>query len=318
MAGDLTHWALVTADSLRFLPELPGGCVDAIVTDPPYGIGMSGAAWDGGRLTDGEAFARWTETWARECRRLLKPGGFMVAFGAPRTVHRLATGIEQAGFEMRDQLLWLFASGVPKSRRMPGERSTALKPAYEPIVLARRSLEGTTPANLAEYGTGTLDIGVNRARAEAPDGWPANLVLSHAPGCGPDGCTETCAVALIDQARPQKPLSRLFYCAKASSGEREAGCEELPDQATQVLRASGTARTRRNIHPTVKPVALMRWLVALTCPPGGLVLDPFTGSGSTGVAAVLEGRQFFGVERDPRYAAICRARLRYWLAQAGD
>jgi DNA modification methylase len=307
--GDMKRWALVKADSLTFLPQLPDGCVDAIITDPPYGIGFTGHAWDGGQLTKGQAYSAWTRTWAAQCLRLVKPGGYLLAFGAPRTFYRLVVGVERAGLEVRDQLLWLFGTGVPKSRRIDSNLGTTLKPAYEPILLARRPFQGTVDANLAAHGTGALNIG-DRQRAS----WPANIVLSHEEDCAPTGCAEACAVALLDRARPGKQLSRLFYCAKASRIEREAGCEQLPAKAMQVLQNREPGRPRHNIHPTVKPLELMRWLVSLACPAGGLVLDPFTGSASTGVAAVLEGRQFFGVEREPDYVAISRARLGHWTS----
>jgi len=139
-------------------------------------------------------------------------------------------------------------------------------------------------------------------------------VLSHDERCLPDACAESCAVGLLDQVRPDRPPSRFFFCAKASKKEREAGCEQLPTEDVSVL--NGPATARRNIHPTVKPLELMRWLVRLTCPVGGLVLDPFTGSGSTGIAAVLERRQFFGIERERAYAAVSCARLEHWSALA--
>lgn len=313
LSGDLQRWALVEADSLRFLRELPDACVDAVVTDPPYGIGMAGKAWDSGRLTDAEAFTAWSAAWAGECLRLLKPGGYLAAFGAPRTFHRLAVGVEQAGFEIRDQLLWMFTSGVPKSRRLDGDRGTTLKPAYEPILLARRPFTGTTPENLALHGTGALNLNPGNSARSHPAPWPANVVFSHLPACSASGCAGACPVAQLDQVRPERPLSRYFYCPKASTKEREAGCGQLPAKAAAVLNGRGRA-PRRNVHPTVKPVELMRWLVGLTCPVGGLVLDPFTGSGSTGIATIAERRQFFGMEREPGYAAIACARLAHWAA----
>jgi DNA modification methylase len=315
--GDMEHWAVVEADSLKFLPELPDGCLDVVITDPPYGIGFKGAAWDGGKLTKGEVFSEWTRAWASECLRLLRPGGYLVAFGAPRTFFRLVVGVENAGFEVRDQLLWLFGSGVPKSRRMAEGLGTALKPAYEPILLARRPFAGPVSANLARYGTGALNVGAARSKPGAAERWPANVALSHEEGCTPTDCAEACAVAELDRVRPGQPISRFFYSAKASRAEREAGCDQLPAKVMDVMNGRKGSKPRRNIHPTVKPLGLMRWLVALACPVGGLVFDPFTGSGSTGVAAVLEGRQFFGIEREPDYVAISCARLAHWTGVAG-
>jgi DNA modification methylase len=301
-------WQLHTGDALELLPTLSGQSVDAVVTDPPYGIGFRDEPWDSAH-NGRKAFEEWTRSWAEQCLRVLKPGGHMVAFGAPRTVHRLAAGIEDAGFELRDQLVWLYGSGVPKGQLVDG-RSSTLKPAYEPILLARRPLDGTHADNQARFGTGRLGVNDARIHAGAPrlGRWPCNVVLGHTPRCRPQRCVPTCAAALLDRSRPTTRPSRFFYCAKTSVRERDAGCERLPATTTTVYRAGGR-RPRRNPHPTVKPVELMRWLIRLVCPEGGLVLDPFAGSGSTGVAALREGRRFIGVEREAGYAEIARARL---------
>jgi site-specific DNA-methyltransferase (adenine-specific) len=324
--GDVQRWGLVQDDALSLLAKLPRSCVDAIVTDPPYGIGFHDEAWDGEHIYgsaspgDGrgarEAFADWTRVWASECRRVLKPGGHMVAFGCPRTFHRLTSGIEDAGLDVRDVLLWLNDQGVPKSRRLAGGRGTALKPAYEPILLSRAPIKGGVAGNAEAWGTGALNIDAARIKASTTPGyWPANLALSHAPGCHEKegGCMAGCPVRLIDRAAPRKQPSRFFYCAKVSRQEREAGCERLPERAIPIYTGDKhKGRVVRNIHPTVKPIELMRWLVRLTCPPGGVVLDPFTGSGSTGAAAMLEGRQFFGIEREHQYVRVATARLEHW------
>jgi site-specific DNA-methyltransferase (adenine-specific) len=233
----------------------------------------------------------------------------MVAFGWPRTVHRLAVGVEDAGFELRDQLVWMYGGGVPKAA-LAGGRSSTLKPAYEPIVLARAPLDSNHDLNEEAWGTGRL--GIDDARIPSPDTphgrWPCNVALSHQPRCRAARCAPGCAVSLLDRAHPQTQPSRFFYCAKPSRAEREAGCEHLPARPTRSYGNDWT-RPRRNTHPTVKPVALMRWLIRLASPPGGLVLDPFAGSGSTGIAALKEGRRFLGVEQNARYARIARARL---------
>jgi site-specific DNA-methyltransferase (adenine-specific) len=320
-------WGLLEADALLTLAKLPDACIDAIVTDPPYGIEITGEAWDGlalrqavrrdgETLSTGAALERWTRVWATEAQRVLKPGGYLLAFGAPRTFHRLVAGIEEAGLEVRDQLLWLNGQGLPKSHRLPGGLGTALKPAYEPILLARAPFDGKLADNLERFGTGALNIDATRITStRVPEGsWPANVVLSHAPGCG-DHCTEDCPPTLLDHARPEVSPSRLLYCAKATRVEREAGCEQLPGRSVQ-LYSRPALRLRHNIHPTVKPLALMRWLVKLITPPGGLVLDPFTGSGSTGAAAVLERRQFLGFEREGEYVDVACARLTHWAHEA--
>lgn len=320
--GDRARWGLVHADALELLRLLPSRSVDAVITDPPYGIGFGGHAWDSGDLEDGPAFEQWTTSWAREVRRVLRPGGYVAAFGAPRTVHRLVCGIEAAGLEVRDQVLWLYGTGMPKTRRLPGDLGTLLKPAYEPILLARAPLDGTTNATVARWGTGALDIGATRVRDEVradavsagkvAGRWPANLGLIHSPACEAAACEDQCAVRQIDQ-QTGREVSRYFYAAKASRDERDAGLEELPRERIRIFTGSDL-RPRANTHPTVKPLSVMRWLVRLVTPSSGVVLDPFSGSGSTGCAALLEGRQFVGIEREASYVEISRRRLSHWAA----
>jgi DNA modification methylase len=305
-------WRLIEAESVALLAKLPEHSVDAIVTDPPYGIAFHGEAWDEART--GDAFARWTTTWASECRRVLKPGGHLLAFGAPRTFHRLTTGVEAADFEIRDMLLWLHAQGAPKAHKLPGGLAPLLKPAYEPILLARAALAATTPENVERWRTGALNIEANRVNGY----WPAHVALSHADACTADsGCVTDCPAQLIDAARPDLRPSRLFFSAKATKREREVGCDELP-LVNDLLYSRPAPRLRRNIHPTVKPIALMRWLVGLVVPPDGIVLDPFAGSASTGIAAILEGRSFIGIEREPKYVDIACARLAHWAKTKGS
>ncbi len=330
--GDLHRWGLIQADALALLKQLPAGSVDAVVTDPPYGLAFKHQHWDGGRLADGLGFQAFTRGWAEQVARVLKPGGYLAAFGAPRTVHRLVAGIEDAGLEVRDQLLWLYGSGVPKSRRLPRGLGTGLKPSYEPIVLARKPLDRATPAtmaNVGQHGTGTLNIDAARitrpTNEAAGEGfWPPNLALGHEADCDQarGECRPACVVSLIDQVAAEQrtpgspPFSRLFYAAKAARAEREAGLEQLAARRSPIFSGRLTA-PRANAHPTVKPIGLMRWIVRLVVPRGGLVLDPFTGSGSTGIAAVLEGRQFVGIEREAEYVAIARARIVHWAEERG-
>jgi site-specific DNA-methyltransferase (adenine-specific) len=318
------------------LPQLPDESLAAICTDPPYAIGITGAAWDGRdikamarrkheQLSSGQAFQAWTSAWAAECLRLLKPGSYLCAFAAPRTVHRLVAGLEDAGFEIRDQLIWAYGTAVPKSRRISGDRGSALKPAYEPAVIARKPLEGTIEHNLTIHGTGALNIGAARiydetyrdANGRLIGRWPANLAWSHHPACSSTRCDGDCPAPMLDQGQPSR-LSRFFCSSKASTAEREAGCEQLPKHAAPVFSTKKGLPTpnRRNHHPTPKPIELMRFLTRLVCPIGGLVLDPFAGSGSGGIAAVLEGRQFIGIERESEYVDIARARIAHWVGQA--
>lgn len=323
-SDDTQAWGLIEGDALLTLAKLPDAWVDAIVTDPPYGIAFGGEAWDGHNIrqsvvergelvTARHALARWTQVWASEAARVLKPGGYLLAFGAPRTFHRLVCGIEDAGMEVRDVLMWVYGNGMPKSRRLPGGRGTALKPAYEPILLARVALEGSTSENLRAWGTGALNIDATRIGEDGR--WPPHLALSHAADCSESICSSACPARLLNTQRNE--LSRMFYCPKACRAEREAGCAQLPVRPVRLYNGN-SPRLVHNIHPTVKPITLMRWLVRLVTPPSGLVLDPFTGSGSTGAAAVREGRWFLGIERESKYVDIACARLTHWAAVAAQ
>jgi len=432
----------------------------------------------------------WHEEWAHAVYRVLKPGAHLVAFGGTRTYHRLACALEDAGFEIRDSLMWIYGSGFPKSLNLDGDWQgwgTALKPAHEPIVLARKPLAGTVAANVAEHGCGALNIagcrvggqrlqypawehehnlcnscvadaasgakqktratkestaersvaqttrdeenadrsGTNKAgtgcsngpsmeeraddrsgdtvlsiatsgsdpEGQSPPGssfttrtatgltiasvtcvscgaeitrdttsgangrWPPNLLLTHAVDCG-DECAGGCPVREMDRQSGECPgmgktrvlrrgattgrglgyqssspqnaedegygdsggASRFFprfrYEAKAASRERNAGLDLFPVRAveTRSPRAAGTsgnavAAPGQNFHPTVKPVALMRWLCRLVTPPGGLILDPFLGSGTTMIAALREGFRCVGIEREAEYVSIARRRV---------
>jgi DNA modification methylase len=349
---------VIHGDCIDVMESIDAASVDAIVTDPPYGLGFMGKAWD--ELPPGVA-------WAEACLRVLKPGGHLLAFGGTRTYHRLACAVEDAGFEIRDSLIWLHGQGFPKSLNVGKALKqregwgTALKPAHEPIVVARKPLAGTVAQNVLEHGVGALNVdgcriaataadvaeqrsrtggvmGVDDGRAiygagkRGPAGnelgrWPANVLLSHDDRCNGE-CFEGCPVAELDRQsgiqtsgvavrtngisdagmfgfgnRGPEPdvgygdrggASRFFYTAKASPSERSAGLDG------------------RNIHPTCKPIDVMRWLVRLVAPPGGMVLDPFAGSGTTGCAAALEGTDFIGIEREAEYVELARARVAHW------
>lgn len=322
---------LFEGDCFEVMAGLEAESVDAVVTDPPYGIGFQGARWDSAaireaaaqveedRLGPNEAFEVWARLWAAECGRVMKPGAFLLAFGSPRTAHRLACGIEDAGLEIRDTLMWLYGEGMSKSRRYPGGRATTLKPAYEPIVLARRALEGTTEETIARHGTGALNVEACRIGERHP----ANALLGHEPDCKDSGCAPGCTASAVDRhaAEYGSPEwiapSRFLYSPKARRGERDAGCERLPARALDLFPNSGTSGDARNPHPCVKPTELMRWLVRLVCPPRGVVLDPTCGSGTTGAGAVLEGRDFIGIELEPLYLEISEARIAHWAKVGG-
>jgi DNA modification methylase len=323
---------LLEGDCLEVLGELEPESVDAIITDPPYGIGFRHERWDSvaireaaaqaghDQLNPNEAFEAWCRIWATECRRVMKPGAFLAAFGSPRTYHRLACGVEDAGLEIRDTLMWLYSEGMSKSRHYPGGRSTTLKPAYEPIVLGRRDLDGTTEETIARHGTGALGA----ADCKVEGRHPANVILGHDRGCDEKRCAPGCPVAGADAAqegRSRLEPSRFLYCPKASRAERDAGCESLPCRALDLFpnaqKGGKKPAAARNPHPTVKPLALMRWLVRLLCPPGGLVLDPTVGSGTTGAAALLEGRRFIGIELESAYMEIAVARIAHHSQKCG-
>ena len=365
---------LLKGNCLELLAEMPDNSVDSIVTDPPYELGFMGKSWD----NSGIAYN--VELWS-QALRVLKPGGHLLAFGGSRTYHRLASAVEDAGFEIRDQIMYLYGSGFPKSldvskaidkaagaerpREEPQSRKeasvaiakngfgadgwspqtkeaqtkeaqiwqgwgTALKPAHEPIVVARKPLIGTIATNVLTYGTGALNIDGSRVGTEGgtrgsnfvPNStrfysnsklfgrnvdveqldagrWPANVI--H------DGSDEV----LEYFGEPQ----RFFYCAKASKSERNAGLEGLPERKSDTRSdvAAGLwaqmEAPKANFHPTVKPIALMRYLVKLVTPPNGTVLDPFLGSGTTAVAAILEGFNWMGCEMTEDYWPIIEARV---------
>lgn len=381
-----SRYQLHLGDCLDVMKALPDVSVDSIVTDPPYGLGFMGKKWDIG-VPAVDVFI--------ECLRILKPGGHLLAFGGSRTYHRMAVAVEDAGFEIRDQVMWLYGSGFPKSqnvskyidkaagaeREVLGTRTvsndirggnlkkgsaiplevditapatdaarqwdgwgTALKPGHEPIVVARKPLIGTVSANVLEHATGALNIDGCRVATEdstrrtgsAEMGyrggsragsyqtgseagrWPANVI--H------DGSDEVVAAfPAVGTA------ARFFYAAKASKKDREEGLDAFQathrpngnkwtDQDYRVASGgrppSAESGPRRNVHPTVKPTDLMAYLCRLVTPPGGTILDPFMGSGSTGKAAMREGFQFIGIEREVEYFEIADARVAHALSES--
>lgn len=434
----MTHPRILVGDLLDVLPTLPDGSIDAVATDPPYGLEFMGKAWDTFRVDDpgtsrnrgdraGDhgstekggtglrqaagvtygngarprtsrctgcgkrdqfrnphacppdtpwaleliaphqapptslAFGEWVRRWSLELYRVLKPGGHVLAFGGARTYHRLAAGLEDAGFDVRDSISWLYGTGFPKSMDLGQALTragwaddvaaawagwgTSLKPGHEPIVVARRPMPGPLVHHLGQHGVGGLNIAATRipyaddadlasTRAKNPGRadlvtsdvygadrpqqrvdpagrYPTNVVLSHAPTCT-GTCSPGCPVdQLGDEGRVFPVLDHdpiadgpaFLYTAKPTDDERDAGLEADDE----------------NDHPTVKPVALMRWLLALVVPPGGTVLDPFLGSGTTAVAAELDGIDWVGIELDTeegrRYQAIAADRIA-WATSA--
>ena len=312
-------------DALRLMPDCS---VDAIVTDPPYGLSFMGKKWDYDVPS--------VDVWA-ECLRVLKPGGHLLAFAGTRTQHRMAVRIEDAGFEIRDMIAWVYGSGFPKSLNLKDEWQgwgTALKPALEPITVARKPLVGTVAENVLQHGTGAINVDGGRVEGVPPSvpqpifnsptgrtygmktGEGRNGEISQASGRWPanfihDGSEE--ATDLL------KDSARFFYCAKASKADRDAGLDGSHSKQMDESRKQGNpggdnprnrgVQERTNFHPTVKPTDLMRYLCRLVTPPNGIVLDPFNGSGSTGCAAVLEGFQYIGIEREAEYITISEKRI---------
>lgn len=327
-------------------------------------------------------FQTWTADWGREVLRVLKPGGYALVCGAPRAFHRMACGIEDAGFEIRDCLTWLYGQGFPKSLNLGDGVGTALKPGWEPIILARKPFKGSLSRNVENHGTGGLNIdacrldgtpretgnregepsadrdyskrgSTNFAMKPGPRGgdemgrWPANVALDEdaaamldeqsgelVSGANPTrrGSDKFRGIyqpfkgqAECDPARGEDSggASRFYYVAKPSREERDFGIYDLRPrsggEATDRKDGSaglnnpraGAGRTggARNFHPTVKPVELMRWLVRLVTPSDGTVLDPFAGSGTTGMACRYEHRSFIGIEREAEYIEIAKRRI---------
>jgi len=309
--------------------------------------GFMGQIWDGGDL----AFQ--PELWA-EVFRVLKPGAHLVAFGGTRTYHRMACAIEDAGFEIRDQIGWTYGSGFPKSHNQPGGWGTALKPAWEPIALARKPLRGTVAQNIAIWGTGALNIdgcridaggeslsggmingtskcseGWDRpwrhdeatiarnkieqaeriARAEALGRWPANLIHDGSDevlALFPDSKGQQGDVRSTEPSLPTDQIYGQFKRRVASPARNDSGSAA---RFFYCAKASKKDRGEGNVHPTVKPTDLMRYLCRLVTPPRGIVLDPFMGSGSTGLGALLCDFDFIGIEKDDGYANIADRRL---------
>lgn len=384
-------------DALRSLPD---HSVDAVVTDPPYGLGTAPDAlamlrdWmeTGHHEVKGRGFmgktwdafvpqpVQWREIW-----RVLKPGGHVLAFAGTRTQDLMALGLRLAGFEIRDLVAWVYGSGFPKSHNLEGDWEgwgTALKPALEPITLARKPLDGTVAANVLQWHTGALNVDACRvsgeprkicnyssigeqgcitrtgeaghtgrdytSRVEMAGRWPANLIhdgsaevleaFPESAGQQGDLCGHSkdrrSKGIYGDMAAERNHLARndtgsaarFFYCAKASKTDREEGLEGFVPRLFGMSSAAAAAAAkgelydngdggvnkvtlRTNHHPTVKPVELMRYLCRLITPPGGVVLDPFLGSGSTGKAATLEGFRFIGIEKEAEYLDIARARI---------
>jgi site-specific DNA-methyltransferase (adenine-specific) len=418
-------YTLLLGNCLDVLSGVEDCSVDSVVCDPPYGLSFMGKRWD----YDVPSVAIW-----RECLRVLKPGGYLLAFAGSRTQHRMAVNIEDAGFEIRDMIAWVYGSGFPKSHNVscsidkmsghgnrgraiptassyqssdveqenkltsnpvgPYEPKTdeakkwagygsALKPSIEPITVARKPLDGTIAENVLKWGTGAMNIdgcrvpmdqddfdklskGVDAIRdrgGSMENSWKNSSDLSGANPASPlgrwpanfihDGSQEVLdlfpetkggAWVNTDGARhfnnngkktgyiasgrsdaSTGSAARFFYCSKSNKRDRNEGCESIePRKYSHDGRdaRNETAYQRNdsmanNFHPTVKPTDLMRYLCRLVTQPGGVVLDPFMGSGTTGKAAMLEGFRFIGCEMDEEYYKIAEARVVHAYKQKG-
>ena len=313
---------------MQVLKDLENNSIDSVVSDPPYGLsqistqvfnecmlkwctddrsfmpsskGFMGKSWD--------SFVPPPSLWD-EVYRVLKPGGHALIFAGSRTQDLMGLSLRLAGFEIRDCIQWIYGSGFPKSLNIGKQLEewegwgTALKPAYEPALLVRKPFRGSVAQNVLEYGVGGINVDGARIgefeesefKQVVPnyknniygmgmgggnwnqhiDGrWPSNIILGESN---------------------QEEWAKYFYCAKPSTEERSKGLDG------------------KNIHPTVKPIDLMRYLCRLITPPGGTVLEPFMGSGSTGIGAIKEGFDFIGIEREEEYFEIAKARIEYWTS----
>jgi site-specific DNA-methyltransferase (adenine-specific) len=376
-------YTIINDNNITHLKTIQDNTIDSIITDPPYGIEFLGKDWD----TNTGA----VETW-QECLRVLKPGGYLLAFSAARTYHNLATNIESVGFEIRDQLMWLYSSGFPKAQDIgksiqrrqgvekttinewaskntmnnvlseaqgkerlvdkPGDKGietpvptspeakqwagwkTALKPSHEPIVMARKPFKGSTIDNVLTHGVGALNIDASRIESEpfeyCADGIKRTTYSQSEPAKWNDSDKQ---MVVNDKGRfPSNVIGEVaehyqkyFYCPKVSRRERHCGFEQMPDAmfgqhqgayddngqryAVELDKRTGVVG---NNHPTVKPVELMKYLIKLVTPTNSHVLDPFCGSGSTGMAAVELGHTFTGIELDADYVEIAKRRIKGW------
>ena len=371
-------YQILTGNNCDVLKQFPDNHFDSIVTDPPYGIDFLGKAWD--------ANTGALETY-QECLRVLKPGGHILAFSAARTYHHLAVTLEQAGFEIRDQIMWIYSSGFPKSqdigksiqrslgvkeyeevevdttknsgfgmtdhaRVRAGEAwstpaatvkkviatdpeakawsgwGTALKPAHEPIALARKPIKLSIAKNAQKWGTGALNIDATRIAATDLKEGTMGKAPPNLNAIGTPSVIETSDEPWIPNEAGRFPSNvigdipdyqKYFYCPKVSRKERHIGFDDdsLPkrivplDYEDKKARGDQTDRAGNN-HPTVKPIELMKYLIKLVTPAGGRVLDPFNGSGSTGCAAVELGYDYTGIELDLKYVDIARKRIAAW------
>lgn len=366
---------IIHGDCLEIMKGMEDNSIDFIVTDPPYGLNFMGKHWDD-KVPN-------IEIW-KEALRVCKPGSMLAAFGGSRTHHHLMIALEQAGWEIRDVIMWIYGSGFPKSHNHFGFEGygTALKPAYEPIIIAMKPLDGTYAQNAEKWGVGGINIDESRVKMISQDfeqykkknesfngtigksvkgfcispiknhletkgRWPANIILDEEAA---ERLDEMTGVLKTGSMKPQNQsssnkiygsrksaspngqeassggASRFFYCAKASSSERNKGLDGMPlkeirfgdgrGKSHEIFntksenRPTPTNPKRLNNHPTVKPISLMKYIIKLLAPPRDpTCLDPFAGSGSTLLAAKELGINCIGIEKEQEYCMIAQARI---------
>ncbi len=309
--------SLFQGDCLDVMRGMESNSIDSIVTDPPYGLSFMGKKWD----YEVPSVAIW-----EEALRILKPGGFLLSFSGTRTYHRMVVNIEDAGFEIRDQLGWLYGSGMPKTmdldkavQKIDPTNSewkgwgTALKPAFEPICMARKPFSGTLTRNVIEHGVGGLNIDDTRIPGDNPS--IARRESARKSGNAPGRPTEY-THTINDRTSPDvymkdreaELLGR--YPANIIHDGSDEVIDVLPDVARFFYHAKASKADREgSTHPTVKPVAVMAYLIKLVTPKGGRVLDPFAGSGTTGMAAIQSGFNGVLIEMDADYYAFLEDRF---------
>lgn len=316
----MSQFWIEQGDAVEALKLIPSGSVDALVTDPPAGISFMGREWDGAK-GGRDKWIAWLAGILHECLRTMKPGAYGWVWALPRTAHWTATACEDAGFAVRDVLVHVFGTGFPKSRAL-------LKPASEHWILIkapgelrelrieenRIGTDGLHPVTQGKGSHGDDGWGMERSTYEVKPGgrWPANFALSHSDECTDAVCANDCPVKMLDGQSEGKMHSagtaRDGSTAVVANSYKASGYELPPNRNMRRLGDSGGASRFF--------FALMRHLVNLIAQPGGLILDPFAGSGSTGVAALANGCRFVGIEREAEYVEIARQRV-YAASQKG-
>ena len=383
------NYILYNDDCLKRIISFGENSIDSIITDPPYELNFMGKGWDNAGVSFNKG------TWEK-CLKVLKPGGYLLAFGGSRTYHRIACAIEDAGFEIRDTIMWLYGSGFPKSMNIGlaidkkngvesevvGERKqsgakfkltqelidnggfndpnrtsfaikkasnewdgwgTALKPSFEPIIMARKPFKGSCVDNVLKYGVGGLNVDECRVPFNG-DKWVAQKSGRSSRAYQSEETTTAGGLCIANDngrfpantildSQDGEEWRRYFYCAKASKKDRDEGLEEFEEKTSGQLTErkegsagitayTGSRGVKKNTHPTVKPTTLMQYLIRLVSPKGATILDPFMGSGSTGKAVMYENKErnanykFIGIEKDEEYCKISEARIK--RAQGGQ